>query len=151
MKIKRICRLMPASFFLMVAALATTGQCDSREAWGAAPQACTPVPGSAERREILDAMRKKVKELHAIDVIFVVRTMTVSKGWAWVHTLPRSKDGTRNYEDFYALLYREQGRWAVVEIPCTEPDNSDCIESPGYFKKLSARFSGLPSNILPEE
>ncbi|NTW53439.1 MAG: hypothetical protein HGB15_01470 [Chlorobaculum sp.] len=111
----------------------------------------TPQPGSAERRAILDAMRCKIKKLHGLDVIFVVETMKVSGGWAWVHTMPRSKDGNASYEDFYALLHTLKGEWKIAEIPCTEPDNPDCIDSPGYFRKLVRRFPGLPASILPEE
>jgi len=111
----------------------------------------TPPPGSAERKGILDAMRLKIKELHELDVVFAVRTMRVSGSWAWVHVLPRSKDGRASYEDFYALLRNVNGRWLIAEIPCTEPDNPDCIDTPGYFRRLARRFPGLPACILPEE
>jgi len=100
----------------------------------------TPAPGSVERKAILDVMRKKVRELHELDVVFVVRSMKVCKGWAWVQTQPRSKDGDSRYEDFYALLQRVKGTWTIVEIPCTEPDDPECIDSPGYFRKLASRF-----------
>ena len=109
----------------------------------------TPARGSAERKAILDAMRLKVKELHQLDVVFVVVTMKVGNVWAWVHTQPQSKDGSSHYEDFLALLKRTNGSWLVVEIPCTEPDNPDCIDSPGYFGKLASRFPGMPRELLP--
>ncbi|NTW52551.1 MAG: hypothetical protein HGB22_08185 [Chlorobiaceae bacterium] len=128
-----------------------TGALNCPEAQAKAPAAYSPATGSAERREILDAMRRKVKELHRFDVIFTVKAMKVSDGWAWVHTLPRSKDGISAYEDFYALLHRTHGRWSVAEIPCTEPENPECIDSPGYFRKLAARFPGLPASIFPVE
>lgn len=118
---------------------------------GKPPETYSPAPGSRERRAILDAMRFKVKELHELDVIFVVKSMKVCNGWAWVHTLPRSKDGSGRYEDFYALLHRNEGRWIIAEIPCTEPDNPDCMDSPGYFRKLAGRFPALPMEILPEK
>jgi hypothetical protein len=111
----------------------------------------TPASGSIERREILDVVRLKVKELHELDVVFVVKTMNVCDGWAWVHTLPQSKDGGSRYEDFYALLHKKKGKWTIVEIPCTEPDNADCIDNPHYFKKLERRFPGLPKSILVQD
>jgi hypothetical protein len=111
----------------------------------------TPASGSIERKEILDVMRLKVKELHQFDVIFVVKTMNVCDGWAWVHALPQSKDSSSRYEDFYALLHKKKGRWTIAEIPCTEPDNSDCIDSPHYFKKLERRLPGLPKSIFVQD
>jgi len=119
------------------------------DACGKSPSVLTPAPASAERREILDAMRLKIRELHELDVVFVVKTMNVSRGWAWVHTLPQSGDGKERYEDFYALLRKKQGRWAIIEIPCTEPDTPDCLDSPGYFRKLARKYPGIPRAILP--
>ena len=104
----------------------------------------TPLPGSAERREVLDLLRAKIAELHALDVVFVVKRMEISKGWAWVHTLPRSRDGRSRYEDFFALLHQHNGRWRIAEIPCTEPDNAECIDSPDYFRHLRERFPAIP-------
>jgi hypothetical protein len=148
MKIKPVHFLLSA-VFLMVMGVANADPLSSRDAKGELPQVSIPAPGSVERRVILDAMRVKVKELHGLDVIFVVKAMNVSNGWAWVHTSPRSRDGSSLYEDFYALLCKKKSGWRIAEIPCTEPDNSECMDSPGYFRKLLARFPGLPSGILP--
>ncbi len=150
MNTKRIRRLLPL-VSMLVTGVIMSGPLHCREARAKDPNAYTPPSGSAERKAILDAMRMKVKELHQFDVKFTVKTMNVSDGWAWVHTLPRSKDGLSSYEDFYALLHRLHGRWTIAEIPCTEPDNPECIDSPGYFRKLAARFPGLPASILPLE
>ncbi len=103
-----------------------------------------PLPGSAERRMLLDLMRAKVAELHGFDVVFVVEKMEISKGWAWVHTHPRSKDGRSQYEDFFALLHKQDGVWRIADIPCTEPDNPECIDSPDYFRHLRERFPTIP-------
>jgi hypothetical protein len=136
---------------ILVTGIAHAGPALFKDAFAKGETASTPAPGSTERRAILDAMRLKIKELHELDVIFIVKTMNVSKGWAWVHTMPRSKDGGSMYEDFYALLHKENGRWTIAEIPCTEPDNPECLDSPGYFRKLFHRFPGMPSFILPVE
>jgi len=96
-------------------------------------------------------MRLKIKELHGLDVIFIVKAMRVSGGWAWVQTLPQSRDGRSRYEDFSALLRKTDGRWRVAEIACTEPDDPDCIDSAGYFRRLAGRFPEMPPCILPEE
>jgi len=136
---------------LMVSLLAVVTPMESSGFSGEVQRVYTPPPGSVERKAILDAMRNKVKELHELDVVFVVMEMKLSGGWAWVHTMPRSKDGSSRYEDFSVLLHKEAGRWTVVEIPCTEPDNSECIDTPDYFRKLRHRFPGLPASILPAE
>lgn len=147
----RMLRSILTAAILLVLVGYGSGPLFSREVPVRVPAVRTPAPGSSERRVILDAVRVAVNELHGLEVIFVVRELTVSDGWAWVHTLPRSKRGDSIYEDVYALLHRVQGRWRVVEIPCTEPDNPGCLESPGYFRNLAARFPGLPSRILPRE
>jgi hypothetical protein len=113
------------------------------------PVAYTPQPGSVERKAILDALRAWVKQQHHVDVIFVVTYLKVKNGYAWVHTLPQSKDGSSRYEDISALLKKDQGRWEVAEIPCGEEDNPDCIGDPGYFDGLKERFPGMPEDILP--
>jgi hypothetical protein len=110
----------------------------------------TPAYGTPERRDVLDGLRREVFRLHGIEVIFTVRTLKVSKGWAWVQTAPQSKDGRSRYEDLFALLRYKSGRWQVAELACTEPDNTECIDDPDYFKKLRKRFPGLPPAILPE-
>jgi hypothetical protein len=113
------------------------------------PEAYTPQPGSAERRAILDALRMWVKQQHHLEVIFVVKHLKVKNGYAWVHVLPQSKDGSSRYEDISALLKKDQGRWEVAEIPCAEVDNPDCIGDPGYFDGLKQRFPEMPEDILP--
>ena len=72
------------------------------------PEAYTPQPGSAERKAILDALRMWVNQQYHLDVVFVVKHLKVKNGYAWVHTLPLSKDGSNRYEDISALLKKDQ-------------------------------------------
>jgi hypothetical protein len=72
-----------------------------------------------------------------------------SPRWAWIHALPKSPDGTQTYEDVNALLVNKAGCWQVAEIACTEDGNPDCLGSPDYFKKLKAKFPGVPTDIFP--
>jgi len=112
-------------------------------------EAYTPQPGTAERKAILDALRAWVKGGQHPEVIFVVKHLKVKNGYAWVHTLPQSKDGSSRYEDLSALLKKDHGLWSVAEIPCGEVDNPDCIGDPGYFDGLKLRFPEMPVDILP--
>lgn len=111
----------------------------------------TPSKGTHMRKEILEALRKEVKGMHKNDVIFVVEYLKVLDGWAWIHTLPRSGDGTSRYEDISALLELQNNKWKVIELPCVEVDNPECIDDPAYFIKLKKRYPKIPNQILPEE
>ncbi|MBN1254550.1 MAG: hypothetical protein JXA50_04690 [Deltaproteobacteria bacterium] len=113
------------------------------------PEAYTPQPGSAERKAILDTLREWVKGQHHLEVIFVVRHLKVKNGYAWVHSMPQSKDGANMYEDISVLLKKVKDRWEIAEIPCAEEDNPDCIGDPGYFDGLKKRFPEMPEDILP--
>jgi len=108
----------------------------------------TPARGSQERKAILDAMRREFSSHLGLEVIFVVRHLKVKDGWAWVHTWPQSPDGTQKYEDLLALLNFRDHEWQVVEIPCTEVENPDCIDSQTYFSRLRERFPGVPGEIF---
>jgi hypothetical protein len=106
----------------------------------------TPQPGDPLRKEILDALRKEVGQ----EVVFVVMHLKVKDGWAWVHTLPQSRDGKNNYEDISALLQQKQGKWQVLEIPCGEAENPECHTGPAYFKRLQKRYPGVAVQIFPK-
>ena len=76
----------------------------------------TPPPGSAERKAILDVLRAEVKDLHQLDVVFVVTHLKVQHDWAFLHTFPRSRDGANRYEDLSALMHKRGGKWQVMEL-----------------------------------
>jgi len=111
--------------------------------------AYTPPPGSAERKAVLDALRAWVAKQHRLEVIFTVQHLKIKERYAWLQVLPESKDGSRQYESISALLRKEHGRWAVVEVPCTEEENPDCVGASGFFKRLKVRFPDVPEDILP--
>ena len=110
----------------------------------------TPPPGHVLRKQVLDALRREVKRIHGLDVVFVVRHLKVKDGWAWTHTQPQSPDGSNRYEDISALLHFRNALWEVVEIPCGEVENPDCLNGPEYFKKLKARYPTVPVEIFPD-
>ncbi len=86
--------------------------------------------------------------MHGLDVVFVVAHLKVKDGWAWVHTRPRSPDARNRYEDLSALLRFQDGVWSVVEIPCTEADNPECIDGPDSVERLRRRFPEVPGDIF---
>ncbi len=111
----------------------------------------TPLPGTPTRKAILDALRKEIKHLGGLKVLFVVKYFKVKEGWAWVHTLPQSPNGKNNYEDVSALLHLKGTTWKVVELACTEEENPQCLSNPEYFSELKKRFPKVPEEILPKE
>ena len=111
----------------------------------------TPPAGSAERKAILDAVRKEVKSWSGLDVVFVVRYLKVYNGWAWVATLPQSRDGLNHYEDVSGLLHKTKGQWILMETrPDACDDEPECLDDKSYFKKLRSRFPSAPPNIFPD-
>jgi hypothetical protein len=115
----------------------------------AADSNLTPLPGTPMRKAVLDALRLEVKRIHGLDVVFVVIHLKVKEGWAWAHTRPQSPDGSSRYEDVSALLQRRNDNWTVVEIPCGEKENPDCLTGPDYFSRLQGRFPSVPTAIFP--
>ncbi len=135
---------------LILCSSPSNGECgDPGETVGPAA-GLTPPPGDPVRKAALDALRSEMKHLHGLDLVFVVRHLRIQDGWAWVHTRPRSPDGTAQYEDVSALLRLEDGAWRVVEIPCTEVDNPECLDGPEYFTGVTRRFPGVPAGIFPD-
>jgi hypothetical protein len=109
----------------------------------------TPRPGTPIRKAVLDVLRLEVKRIHGLDVVFVVSHLKVKEGWAWAHTLPQSPDGEHRYEDVAALLQLQDDAWSVVEIPCSEEENPDCLTGSEYVLHLQERFPGVPTAIFP--
>ncbi len=114
--------------------------------------AYTPPPGSAERKAILDALRGMLRRLEINDVVFVVRLLRVSKGWAWVEAQPRSPDGKERFEEVNCLLQRHEERWKVLECrPCCGEceEDPDCPDDTRYFRKLRSSHPQAPPEIFP--
>lgn len=108
---------------------------------------CHPV-----RKEILDTLRRQVKEWSDQEVVFKVQYIKANEGWAYAHVLPRTKDGKNNFEDVSALLAQEKGAWAIKETrPCCGEcaDDPDCADDRRYFNRLKARFPNAPKDIFP--
>jgi len=111
----------------------------------------TPARGSAERREVLDAMRAEMRRFDPRPKIFVVHALRVHGAWAWLEVEPQSPNGGEHYEPESALLHRAAGHWTVAERMSSyderegTPEQSDCA----YFRALRRRFRLVPGDVLP--
>ena len=134
-------KLMPVSVLVLICLCTVLQASDSY---------LTPLPGNPLRKQVLDALRNEVKRIHGLDVVFVVKHLRVKDGWAWIHSLPQSPDGSNRYEDISALLRFGKDGWKVAEIPCGEVENPDCLNGPEYFKRLNARYPTVANEIFPD-
>ena len=84
--------------------------------------------GSAQRRAILDALRPTIQQRLGPNIVFVVRDIRVSGGWAFVKAEPQRRGGRPidgsayfpNFDDMdgltvTALLRFQRGRWSLVD------------------------------------
>ena len=118
-----------------------------------ADSAYTPARGSAERKAILDAMRAHRRRFDPRPVIFVVSSLRVQRGWAWLSVRPQSPDGRSRFEDENALLRRRGGRWEVAEgMPAFgEREGTDTERDCAWFQQLRRRLPAVPVAVLPAE
>ncbi|WP_150525565.1 hypothetical protein [Roseibium sediminis] len=114
-----------------------------------------PPRGSAERKEVLDAVRPLMEaHLHA-PVEFVINWMRVGNSWAFVGVSPQRPGGgaidprgtfladQAEYMDglhTYALLRHQYGRWNIVDFAIGPTD---------AFWDGSALYSQVPQGLLP--
>ena len=91
----------------------------------------TPAPGSAERKAIMDSLRKPVVKELGQRVVFVVSQLKVCRNWAFLEATPQRPDGqsvdwavgvyaNAVADDMcggyiHALLVKKGGRWRVRE------------------------------------
>lgn len=111
-----------------------------------------PAPGSAERKAILDTLRKQGRWVGGPDTVFVVTYLKVNKGWAWLSVLPESSDGLNHYENDGALMHKVGGKWVAMpdgtgDGECAATDS--CPSDAAIFRRLKSKYPSLPSNIFP--
>lgn len=110
--------------------------------------AAFPLPAAEvhpEQAEILHALKT---ELGRNDLIFTIDALNIRDGWAWIQTRPASLDGRDQFEDICALLRKKNGQWTVVELPCAEEDNPDCLGSPFFPERLRQRVPAPPPGLV---
>lgn len=114
-----------------------------------------PPRGSAERKEVLDAVRPLMEAHVHAPVEFVVNWMRVGNSWAFVGVSPQRPGGRpidprgtfladqAEYMDglhTYALLRHQYGRWNIVDFAIGPTD---------AFWDGSALYSQVPQGLLP--
>jgi hypothetical protein len=77
---------LPAAIFLLMLAVSQLVQADSGPT--------TPPPGSAERKAICDALRVPVMKDFGVKPVFVIQTLVVMDGWAFMAAGLQREDGT---------------------------------------------------------
>jgi hypothetical protein len=107
----------PAAALMATLAL-VSGVCSASTLWH------TPPKGSAERAQIMDALRAKLTTFDPAnrDLIFVVKELCVSPAAGWVSVEPQSRDGKNRLEAIQASLKRNKSDWSVDTVACTEED-----------------------------
>ena len=112
----------------------------------ASPTACRayiPARGSTTRKQIADALRRKVGATTGVFAVFVFDWIKVNGNWAYVQTSPQSADGESQYEPVSALLRRRNGLWSVAAIEETD------VSPAQAQRRLKKRFPSAPRDIFP--
>ena len=119
----------------------------------------TPPEGSAERRALMDALRRHWKSTrnpengkpYRGEITFHVGYLKVHHGWAWAYAEPHSsapKEGFPENDGF--LLHLEEGRWKVMKLPSMD-DNGDGAFDPSLndVKRIKEMYRSIPTDIIP--
>lgn len=108
----------------------------------------TPKKGSAERQQILDALRG------GADIKYRVNFLKVHNGWAWIDATPLDARGRANAEGGPALLNLEENNWTLMDLSLVpyDPDNPMGAEdvSKVYLANLQNLFPSVPLDIFPK-
>lgn len=109
-----------------------------------AKEAREPKPGSPERKEIMDAMRKPTSREVGCDVQFTGE-VTVLGTWAYFGGNVGPKPGQTPTEpdlltlDFFALLRNQGGKWVVLD--------SGFAGDIGFFLKWREEYPDSPRGL----
>lgn len=100
-----------------------------------------PEKGSAERSEIMDALRAKMATFDPANrgLIFVVQELCVSDKSGWISAEPRSRDGQSQFEPIQAVLTRRSAAWSVGQIACGEEECAKGTDAEALRRKVAPR------------
>ena len=100
-----------------------------------------PERGSSEREQIMEALRTKLRSFDDshTDTVFVVRSLCVNERLGWLDVLPRSRDGSNQYEPTQAVLVRRKGTWQVSKLACGEEDCEAGTDAAALQRQVGAQ------------
>ena len=83
-----------------------------------------PAKGSAERAQIMDALRTELATFDPENrnLIFVVTELCVSDKAGWLSVEPHTRDGQNQLEPVHAVLKRRAEQWTVSRLACGEEE-----------------------------
>ena len=124
-------RFAPAIFF----SLAILGVSPARADWH------VPEKGSAERTEIMDALRTKMASFDPAnrDLVFVVHELCVSDQSGWIDVEPHSRDGNSQFEPIQAVLMHKSTGWTVRQIACGEEECTKGTDADALRRSVAPR------------
>jgi hypothetical protein len=115
----------------------------------------TPAVGSAERNEIMDALREDQKSaFEGKKLVFKVHHLKVHNGWAWLDVTPMDDKGNALAEGGPNLLHYENSTWKVKDLSKVADDPDDPMgpedASPGFIRNLRKVYPDVPTDIFPK-
>jgi hypothetical protein len=121
----------------------------------------TPSESSAERKAILDGLRRHWQSTRNPDsgksyqgrITFRVIYLKVHNGWAWIQAEPHSSIPKEGFPENSGFLLRlNAGRWDVMKIPPMD-DNGDGAfnPSPADLDRIKKMYPSMPTDIIPVE
>jgi len=122
--------------------------------YGRADELHTPPAGSAERKEIMDTLRKEYTTGSGAAVKFEVKHLKVHHGWVWVNVVPLDKDGKPEGEEWPSLLHLQQGKWVIIDLMAIAVAIDDPVgpmdPSAKFLGAVQKKHPGVPADIFPK-
>ena len=84
-----------------------------------------PLPGSPERRAIMDSLRQPVQKSAKEKPVFHAVELNAENGWAFVTAIPKDTSGKRvllSGQTVCAVLRKNGSGWRVLEVAYSPPD-----------------------------
>jgi hypothetical protein len=121
----------------------------------------TPPENSAERKAILDGLRRHWLTTRNPDdgrfyrgkITFHVGYLKVHNGWAWVYAEPRSSLPKERFPENSGFLLRlKSGRWEAMNTPPMD-DNGDGAFNPSSrdLERIKKMYPSITTDIIPVE
>lgn len=130
-------------FLLAMLVVAAITPCSAKTP-AAAQQANTPLPGTAERTRILDAIRESA----GLDIRFIVHSLRVAKGTSAQYAHAVVEPSKQEYDGGEFLL-KYEGKWRVV-WSVNGGGTSDCRRAAIYYQSAlrTLEADGIEPDIL---